>query len=381
MEKKVDKNLVDNKDTLTFSFYVVNQKSNALTNIVVTDTLDNELMFVNNSSSISSNLLGNILTFDLGDLASGQDTVFSYQTIALSSKPYTPPIFMDDIEGDVSDYTIVERLGSAGWETTTQNSLSPPTAWFVPNIEANNNHSLRTPLFSPTENTLLSFWHNYHTEANYDGGVVEILASGRWQDLEDNMWVNPYDNILGAGTELGERRAFGGNSQGWVQTVIDLREYAGINTFISFNFGSDTLSAEQGWYIDDISIQDRVFVSRSACVSANEGDNYCAELKLPVAILINDLASSLPELPNEVAIKLYPNPAQKQLNLVYQGDRVELLEVNFRNTLGQLVKAFEMKPFASNSSKQIDISKLPAGIYYVSIRQGDSRTIKILLVR
>jgi len=68
------------------------------------------------------------------------------------------------------------------------------------------------------------------------------------------------------------------------------------------------------------------------------------------------------------------------VSLEYFGTSTELLEVEFRNTIGQMVKSFEMRPFATQSSRKIDISNLPAGIYNISIRQGDMRTIKKLLV-
>ncbi|MEM6800436.1 MAG: T9SS type A sorting domain-containing protein, partial [Bacteroidota bacterium] len=117
-----------------------------------------------------------------------------------------------------------------------------------------------------------------------------------------------------------------------------------------------------------------------ATVSADEGDTYFAELEDIIAIEITDIANSTRELPNEVDIKVYPNPAKDVVNLEYIGQSVDILEIEFRNSLGQIVKSLEMKPFANQKARQIDISNLPTGIYNIAIKQGERRTVKKLLV-
>ncbi|MDW3650633.1 MAG: T9SS-dependent M36 family metallopeptidase [Bacteroidia bacterium] len=380
MEKTVDKNSVENGDTITFSFFVRNQKSTPLNNLIVRDTLSSDFQYVNNSSTINLNLSGNILSFNLGNFAPEQDTTFSFQVTANSSQPFSLPDFEDDIEGDVSDYRNQGRAGVDEWRTSIDRSSSPLTSWFIPNVDTTNDQALIMPIFTPTGSPVLSFWHYYDTEATWDGGVVEILSGGQWVDLGEKMLTNGYNSTVQSNNPMGARLAFSGKSNGWIQTKIDLTDFEGVPAALAFRFGSDDNTFEEGWYIDDILVQNEFISTNAATVTSDEGDVYRAEIARPVAIIITDIANSTRELPNEVEIRLYPNPAQEQVSLEYFGTSTEMLQVEFRNTIGQMVKGFEMRPFANQSSSKIDISNLPAGIYNISIRQGDMRTIKKLLV-
>ena len=380
MEKTVDKNSVDNGDTITFNFFVRNQKATPMNNLIVRDTLSDDFQYVNNSSTINLSLNGSILTFNLGNFAPEQDTTFSFKVTANSQEPFSLPDFEDDIEGDVSDYRNQGRAGDVEWRTSIDRSISPLTSWFIPNSDTINDQALIMPIFTPTGSPVLSFWHYYDTEATWDGGVVEILSGGQWIDLGDKMLTNGYNSTVQSNNPMGARLAFSGNSNGWIQTKIDLTDFEGVPAALAFRFGSDANTFEEGWYIDDILVQNEFIATNSATVTSDEGDVYTARISRPVAIIITDVANSARELPNEVDIRLYPNPAQEQVSLEYFGTSTELLEVEFRNTIGQMVKSFEMRPFATQSSRKIDISNLPAGIYNISIRQGDMRTVKKLLV-
>lgn len=380
MTKKVDKNAVENGDTITFSFFVRNQKATTLSNVIVRDTLANDFVYLNGSSPIPLNISGQVISISLGNLDPQQDTSFTFSVVASSNEPFTLPDYEDDLEGDVSDYRNQGRGGNDEWRTTIDNSHSPINSWFSPNVDTLNDQALIMPIFTPTGSPVLSFWHYYDTEATWDGGVVEILKSGRWVDLGDKMLVNGYNSGVQSNNPMGARSAFSGKSAGWIQTKIDLTEFVGIPAAIAFRFGSDDNTFEDGWYIDDIVVQNEYVSTNAATASADEGDTYRAELERPVAIIITDIANSIKELPNEVNLKLYPNPAKQQVNLEYLGTSLDMLEVEFRNSLGQLVKTFEMRPFANQAAKQIDISNLPTGIYNISISQGDNRTIKKLLV-
>jgi hypothetical protein len=66
------------------------------------------------------------------------------------------------------------------------------------------------------------------------------------------------------------------------------------------------------------------------------------------------------------AINLYPNPAGNQLNVMVEGvDRTSLIKVY--NLVGKLV----MQQGSSNTITQLNISKLPAGLYLVHVNDGN----------
>jgi carboxypeptidase T len=78
----------------------------------------------------------------------------------------------------------------------------------------------------------LSFWCWYNTENYYDYAFVEVSKDGRAYDLLDK---------------------FAGSSGGWVNKEYDLSSYAGSSLFIRFRYTTDQGTANEGFYVDDIS--------------------------------------------------------------------------------------------------------------------------------
>jgi len=74
-------------------------------------------------------------------------------------------------------------------------------------------------------------------------------------------------------------------------------------------------------------------------------------------------------------LKLFPNPAQETVTVELEGEEAALLRVF--NTNGQLMQQ-QRSDFGRQ--QQIDISKLPAGIYYVQARQADKLYLQKLIV-
>ena len=99
------------------------------------------------------------------------------------------------------------------------------------------------------KNNHLSFWQWFDVESGADGGVIEIQNGSNWEDLDERIIKNGYNNILLAALPtpigvpvplnvLNGRRAYSGYSGGYVNTIIDLSGYGGSQN-IRFRFGSD----------------------------------------------------------------------------------------------------------------------------------------------
>ncbi len=86
-----------------------------------------------------------------------------------------------------------------------------------------------------TENPILSFWHFYETEYEYDSCFVEISTDG-----------SSWERLL----------AFNGPSKGWHFAYADLSPYgdAGTAVYIRFHFVSDSTVHDHGWFVDDIEV-------------------------------------------------------------------------------------------------------------------------------
>ncbi|RQH19409.1 T9SS C-terminal target domain-containing protein [Okeania hirsuta] len=80
----------------------------------------------------------------------------------------------------------------------------------------------------------------------------------------------------------------------------------------------------------------------------------------------------MPELLPADAIKMYPNPAQTQIRL---DASLQMEKISVINLVGQTMLQLEEKAF----DKQLDISRLPAGIYSVRVETAEGMWISRLM--
>ncbi len=112
----------------------------------------------------------------------------------------------------------------------------------------------------------ISFWHRYDIEDGYDFGRVEVSADGGiWQAVA----------------------SYTGLSETWQQEVINLDSFAGQALRIRFTLESDSWVTEDGWYIDDVSI-DGIGGSNQAptaplSLAPSDGAAIAGEIQLTVA--------------------------------------------------------------------------------------------------
>jgi len=171
----------------------------------------------------------------------------------------TPDVyFSDDMESGSGLWSIAHGAGTLDWILGTGNPRSGTGAWFAsdPGTVSDQYLSLAGLVTVPA-NGQLGFWHSYNTEANFDGGVVEISTDGAvWNDLGPYMTQGGYNSTISLvyGSPIGGRAAFSGNSGGYVETLVDLDSYAGQDVYIRFRMASDSSVTGNGWYVDDVSL-------------------------------------------------------------------------------------------------------------------------------
>ncbi|WP_179344178.1 T9SS type A sorting domain-containing protein [Winogradskyella ursingii] len=82
---------------------------------------------------------------------------------------------------------------------------------------------------------------------------------------------------------------------------------------------------------------------------------------------------------DENTVKLYPNPAFETFTVSYSGD-IQLKGASISDINGKIVKKYVLDSF--NQSKQLDISQLVSGIYFVKLYDvKGSTSVKKLIVR
>jgi len=207
------------------------------------------------SSVPAGTLNGNVLTFPATTFNSGEAKDFS---ITLQA-PATGCI-IDSVLNDNRDTKTTGGFTSSGtsaWTPSTVRAYSGSTSWFAPNLTTPSSTSLTSASTATTAAkplSILSFWHNFRTETQYDGGVVEYSTDGgaTWVDASPLFLNTGYTYTMDASTTLKNRKAFSGNSKGFEQTMVNLASLGTTPVQFRFRMETDQGTGVEGWYIDDI---------------------------------------------------------------------------------------------------------------------------------
>lgn len=202
---------------------------------------------------------------------------------------------------------------------------------------------LFTPIYPVEDNTCyrLSFWQNFDTELNFDGGNVEFsLDSGlTWQTLgkywsTDSLWYNTqYVQSLDL-----SKPGFSGNSGGWIEARNEFNVFGNTSVQFRFRFSSNASISGEGWAIDDVCFE--------------KVSTGCQTIGLESQEII------------ESQVYLYPIPSSSELNL--RGNLKGNFNLSVFDQRGTLSLKWN-KTLDPSEDHIIDISLLPAGMYLLQI--------------
>ena len=297
----------------------------------------------------------------------------NYHSYEVKNAIYTFPYYEDFETSSANAWTHVDDLtvGNTGvlphddWELgyPNKNWLNEPHTGnlaYVTKINGyysgNSRSSLLTPLFdlSVVSNPLLSFYHKYQTDfgdgcrIDYtldDGYTWNVL--GKVGDSNSNYWYTNL-SITSASTPLSRPGWSGSGSISWTQSEYDLSGFVGSGVFIRFRFifTSTFGGAEEGWVIDDFSI-----------------DGVTS---------IDDVDPPFTELGN-----IYPSPADRMIFIPISLEHHSEVQLYIYNSLGQKVQSFVYANLHNVSdTRKINVALLPAGNYYLEMitKNGISKT-------
>lgn len=80
----------------------------------------------------------------------------------------------------------------------------------------------------------------------------------------------------------------------------------------------------------------------------------------------------------EASLSLYPNPAKNQVTLTYTGSQI-LKSATIIDVNGKVVHQLDLSAFYQ--SKQIDLSELASGIYFIQVQGSSESTVKKLIIQ
>lgn len=380
-ELKISKSvtpLIEAGDEITVTITVTNHKTEAVTDVVVKDELPTGLTYIAGSTSngVSVTPGAGDLTFDIGNMDSGESLTFLYKA---ASDPNKVSIrqFFDDMENgeDYWAYDVVDQ-GTDIWQLiNTTNAYDGDYAWYVPSTPTENDQILYP--FDPIEisgtQPVIRFYHSYDTQAGIDGGIIQISTDGSfWQSAEPYIFRGDYRGAINYNTfAIPNQRAYWGNSNGYISTYLDLTPFAGQQLYFRFRWGTDEetdgATDGSGWYMDNFEVMDMRNYNGEICITTAEGDQICLKAPGYGTVIESAVVTGTDEPALNHQVMVYPNPAGSLLNVAFRGEIAGPVTVEIINTDGRQVLRHSTQLDAGYQVVPINTSQLAAGMYFVKI--------------
>jgi len=113
---------------------------------------------------------------------------------------------------------------------------------------------------SGMETATLSFDTFWDTEPAWDFGFVQIStdSGATWTSLSNEYTTSDHDPDA-MGSIVANLPGLTGASEGWLNMEFDLSAYAGQVVWIQFRYMTDSNTHGEGWYIDNVKLNDVVY--------------------------------------------------------------------------------------------------------------------------
>lgn len=226
--------------------------------------------------------------------------------------------------GEFANYDTKNSISDTNWiyglptKLVLNSTHSGTKSWFTSNANyfPQQDQYLFTNEFEVNKNQCyeLSFWHQFYTEYNNDGAMMEYTVdTGKtWITLgsfNDSNWYNtPYIQSLDA-----INPGWSGLSNGWEKVTNTIQFFDTTKVQFRFRFATSSIIHHEGWAIDDF------------CFEPLQGS--CSFI------------GQKEELVNQSSLDLFPNPTQNELNIIYHGALHGEATIRIVNSLGQVVKS------------------------------------------
>ena len=392
-ELKITKNvtaIINPGDEIDVILRITNHKEEGVSNVVVTDIFPVGTSFIAGSASTTSTVAGDMISFELGNMSSGEMRLITYKLISTPDE-FSNTLFIDDMENGEAEWDLNILEGSNIWEVSTTQASSGTHAWFATDSPEESDFTLekKNAHFIPAniEKPVLRFYHWYDTEWGFDGGIVEVSTDfgGSWEVVGDQMFRNGYETVLSFfAFNVVKMPAFAGDGDSFRGTYVDLSDYIGQSILVRFRFASDEETSVEnnvGWFVDDVEIMDMMHYNSEACVTSNEGDMACAEAPSRGTIVESNMVVSAKEVLENVGISVYPNPANDLLQLKISTEKQEQLQLSILTIDGKEVLTNQLT-INGQQHFSMDVSSLAGGFYFLKITtEGRILTKKIVIAK
>ncbi|MCC6463671.1 MAG: M36 family metallopeptidase [Saprospiraceae bacterium] len=368
-----------------FTITVTNHKDETATGVVVKDPLPAGWSLV--SASNGGTLNAGSVTWNIGDMATLDVITLTYTA---KSDPSDKSLLqfrdpMDDagdvwiaLINDEGDQTFFlqdtdVKVGTQAWRVESPATETDQVLQYY-------NASVKVNGDKPT----MRFWHKYVTEAGADAGFIEIQRVGslQWNRIPaDKVLRGKYVGIQYGTFAIPFLNGFSGNSNGWIQSYIDMSAFAGDDVTFRFRFGTDdnTATAGDGWVIDQVDFIDMVNHDLEACVTSAQGDIACARAPESGVIMdTDDVVGTDEAIANALGLRVQPNPATDLLTLSFGESTQGAAQILILSADGRVVSRRQVDNVFAGQVLTLDVATLPAGMYVVRVESnGGSSVAKV----
>ncbi|NNE25523.1 MAG: T9SS type A sorting domain-containing protein, partial [Saprospiraceae bacterium] len=181
---------------------------------------------------------------------------------------------------------------------------------------------------------------------------------------------------------------FSGNSNGFIDSYIDVSAYKGEDIMIRFRFGTyepteDVQSAtnfapDNAWFVDDIDLIDLITYDTEACITGDT-ESGCSGVK--ETIIDASLGTSSEDIAlNGFNWNIYPNPAQDFITLTIESDNGFDAEVSMFSMEGKLLTTKGIQVNGKRELVVLNTSNLNEGMYVVQLNTGSQVFTKKVMI-
>ncbi|MEX2591738.1 MAG: carboxypeptidase regulatory-like domain-containing protein [Anditalea sp.] len=241
---------VDQPTSIILDWSTTDEDGDSLTYEVLFDTVnppveslvsdyDSKAIQIDNLESGTTYYWQVIITDSQGGVTTGE--VWEFTTSSASDPVGVSEM---DFENGIGDWSVDNGLWEVGEATPGPESAHSGQQVAGTVLGGDYSDNANTRLISPSislpgvqsgEKIQLKFWH-WYLFASGDKGLVQVsVDGGEWETVSDPD--------------------FDGSSPVWTQHVIDLSEYGDSNVRIAFYFTSNGAWINNGWYVDDVSVE------------------------------------------------------------------------------------------------------------------------------
>jgi uncharacterized repeat protein (TIGR01451 family) len=381
--------LVDPAGFADYKITVTNHKTDAVTNLVVTDELPAGLTFV--SASNGGTASGGVVSWNIGTMQSGAVLTLTYRAQVVNGLA-SHCEFRDPMETDDNWATYsISQTHPEFFSLQTAVVKQGLKAWMAPESSTDTTNFVlegTNPITITGTHPVLRFWNNFNTAGGVDAGYMEIQKDGetKWHIIPSTKMIrNGYPGKVQYQTfAIPFLYGFSGSSTGWVQTYVDLTDYVGQKVLVRYHFGTGvgTVPANPGWFIDDVQVIDLVNFEGQACATSGQGDHVCASMPESGVILNTDCSTTATNEPTRVSLSMLvqPNPAWDMVNLSLSEDLKGPVQVSLTAADGHLVIHQTLASLVAGQTVSLDVQNIPAGMYMVRLEGSNAYSVAKVVV-